>query len=293
MLLQEVISWLIPRDGCVYVDCNLGMGGHAAALLEASAPSGRLIGIDWDEEAVESARRNLKSYGERLEICHDNFSNVDEIIQDAGFAGVDGILLDLGFSSLQLEQGKRGFSFQLNEPLDMRMDIRRTVTAADLLNRCTEEELANIFYRYGEERQARRIAAHVVDFRQKEELQTTGQLVSLVKKAVPKRYHPKNIHVATKVFQALRIAVNEELDNLERVLVRGAGCLNPGARLCVISFHSLEDRLVKNIFSSRADLKVLTRKPVRPGIEEISGNPRARSARMRIAAKRYEEVNDA
>lgn len=275
-----------PRDGGIYVDCNLGMGGHTAALLEASAPSGKVIGLDWDEDAVAGARRNLKSYGERVEIIRCNFSEIGEVVEAAGLAGVDGILLDLGFSSLQLEESGRGFSFQRSEPLDMRMDIRKAVTAADLLNSCTQEELADMFYKYGQERQSRRIAARIVDFRKKEKIRTTDQLVSIIEKAVPRRFHPKNIHVATKVFQALRIAVNEELDNLEKVLEQGGKWLKPGGRFCVISFHSLEDRLVKSIFLARPDLEVITRKPVKPGSEEISSNPRARSARLRVAAKK-------
>lgn len=275
-----------PRDGGIYVDCNLGMGGHTAALLEASAPSGKVIGLDWDEDAVAGARQNLKAYGERVEIIRRNFSEISEVVEAAGLAGVDGILLDLGFSSLQLEESGRGFSFQRSEPLDMRMDIRKSVTAADLLDSCTQEELADMFYKYGQERQSRRIAARVVDFRKKEKIRTTDQLVSIIEKAVPRRFHPKNIHVATKVFQALRIAVNEELDNLEKVLEQGSKWLKPGGRFCVISFHSLEDRLVKSIFLARPDLEVVTRKPVQPGSEEISSNPRARSARLRVAAKK-------
>ncbi|MFO7760555.1 MAG: 16S rRNA (cytosine(1402)-N(4))-methyltransferase RsmH [Desulfobia sp.] len=286
VLLNEVVCWMSPRNGGVYVDCNLGTGGHTAAILDASSPAGRVIGIDWDKDAVENARQNLESYGERLEIFHTNFSRIDEVLERVGVDSVDGILLDLGFSSLQLEKSGRGFSFQRSEPLDMRMDVRKSVTAADLLNNCTQEELADMFYRYGQEKQARRIAAHIVSFRQKEVISTTEQLVSIVGKAVPRRFHPKNIHVATRVFQALRIAVNEELDNLEKVLGYGSKLLKPGARFCAISFHSLEDRLVKNIFLSRSDLQVLTRKPVKSGIEEISSNPRARSARLRVAAKR-------
>jgi len=286
VLLNEVVYWMSPRDGAVYVDCNLGAGGHTAAILDASSPAGRVIGIDCDKDAVESSRQNLKSYGERLEIFHTNFSRIDEVVVTAGLDSVDGILLDLGLSSLQLEKSGRGFSFQRSEPLDMRMDVRKPVTAADLLNNCTQEELADMFYRYGQERQARRIAAHITSFRQKEEISTTEQLVAIVGKAVPRRFHPKNIHVATRVFQALRIAVNEELDNLEKVLECGSRLLKPGARFCVVSFHSLEDRLVKNIFTSQPDLQILTRKPVKSGIEETSSNPGARSARLRVAAKR-------
>ena len=196
---------------------------------------------------------------------------------------IDGLLLDLGLSSLQLDKSGRGFSFKGSEPLDMRMDERVRLTAAELVNKASEDDLADIFYYYGEERQARRIADWIVKARKQKVINTTDQLVDIVYHAVPRRFHPKKIHVATKVFQGLRIAVNRELENLKKILEDGAALLTPGARFCVISFHSLEDRMVKQAFRENPSLKVLTKKPVLPSAEECSRNPRARSAKLRVA----------
>ena len=204
---------------------------------------------------------------------------------ELGIGTIDGLLLDLGLSSLQLDASGRGFSFKGSEPLDMRMDQRQATTAAELVNKASEEELADIFFYYGEERQARRIAEEIVEARRKEKIVSTDQLVALVDRAIPKRFHPKKIHVATKVFQALRIAVNRELDSLERILADGATLLAPGARFCVISFHSLEDRLVKQAFRENPLLEVVTPKPLTPGRAECLRNPRARSAKLRVAAR--------
>jgi len=205
---------------------------------------------------------------------------------EVGVVEVDGILIDIGLSSLQLDQGGRGFSFQRDEPLDMRMDIRRKITAATLLASCSEEELADIFFYYGEERQARPIAAEIVRARTREEIATSKQLVSIVARAVPKRFHPKRIHVATKVFQALRIAVNTELENLAGILDTAVAYLKPGGRFCVISFHSLEDRMVKRKFRESSELEIITARPIQPGADEIARNPRARSARLRVACRK-------
>jgi 16S rRNA (cytosine1402-N4)-methyltransferase len=284
VLLEEVVAWLSPVSGGLYVDGNLGLGGHSRAILEASAPNGRVIGFDWDDEALSLARKNLAHFGERVIYVRRNFAELDEVLKEFQLSMVDGILLDLGLSSLQLDVSGRGFSFQGSEPLDMRMDSRRGETAADLLNDCSEEELADILYYYGEERQARRIAAFIVEARKKERFSTTSQLVSTIEKAVPRRFRPNKIHVATRTFQALRIAVNTELENLEKILTHGSDYLRPGGRFCVISFHSLEDRLVKRQFSSNNALQVLTPKPVVASEEEIRMNPRSRSAKMRVAA---------
>ncbi|MBC8318631.1 MAG: 16S rRNA (cytosine(1402)-N(4))-methyltransferase RsmH [Desulfobulbaceae bacterium] len=284
VLLEEVVSWLSPVSGGIYVDGNLGLGGHTRAILEASNPDGRVIGFDWDSEALSLARANLASYGERVIYVRRNFAELEEALKEIHYAMVDGILLDLGLSSLQLDSSGRGFSFQGSEPLDMRMDTRRGETAADLLNHCSEEELADILYYYGEERQARRIAEFIVEERRKEKFSTTRQLVSIIEKAVPRRFRPKKIHVATRTFQGLRIAVNGELDNLEKILTDGVQYIRPGGRFCVISFHSLEDRLVKRQFSSNNALRVLTPKPVIAGDAEKDMNPRSRSAKMRVAA---------
>ncbi len=283
VLLEEVIHWLVPVDGGIYVDANLGMGGHSAIILKKSSPSGRVIGFDWDRDAIELARVNLAPFGSRVTFVRSNFVRVKDVLGEQGIEGVNGLLLDLGLSSLQLDRPERGFSFREKGFLDMRMDDRAGITAADLLNGEAEAELADLFYYYGGERQARRIAAYVVQERRQGKIVTTDQLAYLVARAVPKRFHPKKIHVATRVFQALRIAVNRELENLEKILADVADILLPRGRVCIISFHSLEDRLVKRAFRDNANLQVLTRKVVTPGADEIRINPRSRSARLRVA----------
>jgi len=285
VLLDEVLEFLHPRRGGIYVDGNLGLGGHAAAVLEKSTPDGKLVGLDWDDRALSQARLNLAEFGERAICVRSNFAEMETVLDGLGIGGVDGILLDLGLSSLQLDGGERGFSFRGSEPLDMRMDDRSPETAADLLNQLSREELADMFYYFGEERQARPIAAMVVADRIKRPFVTTDQLVDTVERAVPRRFHPRKIHVATRVFQALRIAVNRELDNLVKILASGVELLKPGGRFCVISFHSLEDRLVKRAFAEDQRLQVITRKPVRPKEGECQRNPRARSAKLRVAER--------
>ena len=283
VLLEEVIHWLAPVDGGIYVDANLGMGGHSAAILKKSSPSGRVIGFDWDKDAIELARVNLAPFGSRVTFVRSNFIRVKDVLGEQGIKGVNGLLLDLGLSSLQLDRPARGFSFRGKGFLDMRMDDRNGVTAADLINGEDEAELADLFYYYGGERQARRIAAHVVKERRQGRIVTTDQLADLVARAIPKRFHPKKIHVATRVFQALRIAVNRELENLEKILADVTDILLPRGRVCIISFHSLEDRLVKRAFRDNADLQVLTKKAVTPGTDERQVNYRSRSAKLRVA----------
>jgi len=286
VLLEEAVAALAPVSGGVYVDGNLGFGGHSRAILLASAPAGRVIAFDWDAEAIARAGELLAGFGDRLVLIHENFASMKEALHRRQIHQVDGILLDLGISSYHVDSSGRGFSFLKDEPLDMRMDTRRQLTARDLVNRLSEQELADIIYYYGEERQARRIASFLVEARRKKKIATSAELAPIVAAAVPKRFHPRRIHVATRTFQALRIAVNGELDNLRQVLEDGVELLKPAARFCVISFHSLEDRLVKNFFRSHAGLDVLTPRPVTPGPGEIAGNPRSRSARMRAATRR-------
>lgn len=283
VLLQETMELLQPSAGGVYVDGNLGLGGHCGEILRRSSPDGRVVAFDCDGVALAVARQRLAPFGERLTACHRNFTEMGVALAELGIEAVDGILLDLGVSSLQLDTPGRGFSFRSGGPLDMRMDPSRGETAGDLLNHLPEEDLADIFYHFGEERQARRIAAAVVELRHREPLVTTDQLASLVERAIPRKFHPRDIHVATRVFQALRIAVNRELDNLVEVLTAGSRLLKEGGRFCVISFHSLEDRLVKRAFQADLRLRVLTRKPVRPTEQECQENPRSRSARLRAA----------
>ncbi len=273
----------------------MGGGGHARGILVASTPDGELLGIDADPLAVALAGERLAEFGGRVTLVQGNFADLEEIALEHGFSPVDGILLDLGLSSLQLEAAGRGFSFQLDGPLDMRFDPSRTTTAADLVNDLSVEELASILSRYGEEPQARRIARAIVAERP---INTTGELAALVKRTVGRR---RRIHPATRTFQALRIAVNEELECLAKALPQALGLLMPGGRLVVISFHSLEDRLVKKFFrresrdcicppeapvctcGHRATLGIVTRKPIRPSAEEVAANPRSRSAKLRIA----------
>jgi 16S rRNA (cytosine1402-N4)-methyltransferase len=286
VLLEECMHFLAPGPKKVFVDGTLGLGGHSAALLARSGPDGRVIAFDWDENALARSARRLVAFADRLTIVRRNFAEFAETLAELGVDEVDGILLDVGLSSLQLDHGGRGFSFRQDELLDMRMDNRRKVTAQSLLACCREEELADIFYYYGDERQARPIARAIVEHRVKESLRTTGQLVDVVFRAIPKRFHPKKIHVATKVFQALRIAVNSELENLAGAVDAGVRCLKPGGIFCVISFHSLEDRVVKRKFRENQLLEVLTSRPVTPSPQEVAANPRSRSARLRVARKK-------
>ncbi len=285
VLLDECIAFLNPQPGKVYMDGTMGLGGHSEGILEASSPDGCLIAFDWDGAAIDKSRERLARFGKRLTIVRRNFSEIKEGLGDCTIERVDGILIDIGLSSLQLDIGGRGFSFQQDEPLDMRMDVRQSVTAASILANCKEQELADILYYYGEEKQARRIASCVVEARKQQPIETSKQLVDLVVKAVPKRFHPKRKHVATLVFQALRIAVNTELENLAAILDQAAAHLNPGSRFCVISFHSLEDRMVKRKFRENDKFKVLTKKPVMASEEEKEVNPRSRSARLRVAER--------
>ncbi len=285
VMVEEVINCLQPDSAGVYVDGTLGLGGHSQAILEYTAPSGRVIGFEWDREAAAFATDRLRGFGDRLQVVRSSYADMVAELKTMGIDGVDGVLVDLGVSSLQFDRGERGFSFQTDAPLDMRMNLDAEMTAADIVAKADVGELADIFYHYGEERQARRIARYICEARGQEPVRTTFQLAELVKKAVPRRFHPDRIHVATKVFQALRIAVNRELDNLVRLLDEAPKILRQGASFCVISFHSLEDRIVKQAFRNSERLQVLSNKPVEPGVEEVRLNPRARSARLRKAIK--------
>ena len=286
VLPAETMDWLDPRPGGLYVDGTLGMGGHSEAILQCSAPDGRLLALEWDEAAIALSRERLQGFGDRLTIVRENFAALPQVLERLGVAEIDGLLIDIGLSSLQLDRGERGFSFQKDEYLDMRMDQRRSETAADILARAGAEELADILYYYGDEQQARPIARAIVAARAQGPIMKSAQLASVVAHAVPRRFHPKKIHVATKTFQALRVAVNRELENLGAILDGAIPFLAPGARFCVITFHSLEDRLVKRKFREHADLEVLTSRPVQAGARELARNPRARSAKLRVAARR-------
>lgn len=283
VMYNEVLAYLQPKNGRVYADATLGLGGHTEAVLKASAPNGRVIGFEWDNEAAILAAGRLQPFGDRVTIIHASYADMAVELIGLGVESVDGILADLGVSSLQLDRPERGFSFRKDAPVDMRMNPESAIDAAAILAGVTENELADIFYHYGEERQARRIAAHLCKARASSRIRTTRQLADLVAEAVPRRFHPEKIHVATRVFQALRIAVNRELDNLVRLLTDGPDFLRPGAAFCIISFHSLEDRIVKQAF--RRDGRLRPGKPVRPTEEEVATNPRARSATLRCAVR--------
>lgn len=301
VLLDETLHWLNLRRGGVYVDATLGAGGHAEAILERIIPGGRLIGIDRDEAAVEAAAARLGRFGEAVVIVRDNYAALKAILARQGLDRVDGVLFDLGASSMQFNDPGRGFSFQQSGPLDMRMDRREPQTAADLVNHLGERELADLIWRYGEERRSRRIARAIVRSRP---LQTTAELAEVVAGSIPRRQWPRGIHPATRTFQALRIALNDELLNLEKALPDAAEVLREAGRLCAITFHSLEDRTIKHTFlrlsrgctcppgasactcGGKTWLTILTRKPVLPSAAEILRNPRARSAKLRAAERR-------
>ena len=283
VLLNETILLLAPVDGGIYVDGTLGLGGHTEKILQTCGPSGRVIGFEWDDNALELATKRLAPFGLRFSSQHRSYSEIMDGLTEMKIKRVDGLLLDLGVSSLQFDNKTRGFSFQTDGPLDMRMDKRGRTTAEAIINNFSKDDLADIFYYFGEERQARRIAEHIVAERQKEQISTTSHLARIISRAIPKKFHPRKIHVATKSFQALRIAVNKELDNLSVFLDTVTKILKPGGRVCIITFHSLEDRLVKWKFKDNPLLHVLTKKPVTPDIEETKINPRARSAKLRAA----------
>jgi 16S rRNA (cytosine1402-N4)-methyltransferase len=297
-LLDEVIAGLQPQRGGDFVDCTVGLGGHAAAILEKISPLGRLLGIDADPEAIKISQDKLSDYGEAVTLVNDNFVNLEAICRRYHFHPVDGILFDLGVSSLQLDTAERGFSFHLDAPPDMRFDPGQGLTASDIANSFSEQELAKLIERYGEERHSRRIAQHIV---QNRPIATTVELARLVEQVLGGKR--AKIHPATRTFMALRIAVNSELQNLELALKQTPNLLRPGGRLTVISYHSLEDRIVKQFMRYAASsclcppgtvicrcghvptLKLISRKVIKPTSLEIESNPRSRSAKLRIAER--------
>ncbi len=281
VMVNEVIEGLQPRVGGYFVDCTLGLGGHAQAILEKISPSGKLLGIDADSEAIKVAQNNLYHYSEEVTLVNDNFANLETICKTHDFYPVDGILFDLGVSSMQLDTAQRGFSFRREALLDMRFDPMQELTASDIVNTFPERELASIIKQYGEERHAQRIARHIVHSRPITSTLRLAQIVEQVLGGKRRRIHP-----ATRTFMALRIAVNKELDNLKLALEQTVTLLRPQGRLVVISYHSLEDRIVKEFMRSKAgdrDLKLISRKVIRPTSLETESNPRSRSAKLRIA----------
>jgi 16S rRNA (cytosine1402-N4)-methyltransferase len=287
VMSSEVLYWLLGDGRKIFLDCTVGYSGHAEKLLEGSGPDGRLVGLDRDRSAIEASRQRLSRFGARAILIHGHFMELKQHLSEQGLAQVDGIIFDLGVSSPQLDEPARGFSFQNEGPLDMRMDQSMGGTAADLINRWPEAQLADAIYQFGEERFSRRIARAIVRARERHPLGTTKELVSVIEGAVPANYRHGRLHCATRTFQALRISVNQELDCLEPALCDAVDVLSPGGRLCVISFHSLEDRIVKHTFralSGKEDpaLVVLTKKPQVSTREESDRNPRSRSAKLRV-----------
>lgn len=286
VLTAEVLQHLRPERGGVFVDCTVGLGGHSRALLEAGAT--RVVGLDRDRHALAAARETLAPWGDRVVLVHADYRAIDDVLDRHEIPLVDGALADLGVSSMQLEAAGRGFSFQRDEPLDMRMDTSTGDTAADLVARSSERDLADAIFTYSEERFARRIARAIVEARIEEPIVTTGQLAAIVRRSVPRRGYTR-IDPATRTFQALRIWVNRELEGLDRFIEAAARRLRAGCRLVVITFHSLEDRIVKHTLRalerSQQAMKVLTKKPIVPSDDEVRRNPRARSAKLRAAER--------
>ncbi len=298
VLYQRVLHALKPSAGGRYIDGTIGAGGHSFGILEASSPDGQVLGIDLDPKALELVQDRLAEFGDRLHLRHGSYRDLDVYADELGWKTVDGLLLDLGVSSMVLNDAQRGFSFRLNGPLDMRFDPTQATTAADLVNSLPERELADLIVRYGEEPHARRVAKAIVEARP---LGTTNELAELISRVVPRGR--RKIHPATRTFQALRIAVNDELNALEDGLELAIDRIRPGGRIAVISFHSLEDRLVKRKYQQesvdcicpadqlvctcdhQARLRVITKRPLRPDTLELESNPRARSAKLRVAER--------
>lgn len=303
VLPTEVIRYLAPAAGETFVDATIGMGGHASLIAERLGPSGTLLGIDLDESALALAGENLSFFSGRLLLRQGNYEDLAVFLQEEKLPAPDGILFDLGVSSLQLDQGGRGFSYWQDAPLDMRMNVSQKLSAAELINRASQEELTRIIREYGEESWASRIAQFIVNERQRNPILTTHHLVKIIKAAVPAGARRRGPHPARRTFQALRIAVNRELETLKNGLVAGVNSLAPGGRMAVISFHSLEDRIVKKIFREKArrcqcppglpvcrcdgrpKIEILTPRPVIPSPEEKKANNRSRSAKLRAVRK--------
>lgn len=289
VLEKELLKYLSPGPNENFIDCTLDGGGHTALILEKNGPEGKVLGIEWDRELIRTVKAD-----KRLILVNDSYVHLEEIVEKNNFGPVSGILFDLGLSAWHLEESGRGFSFQRNEPLDMRYDAKiqfqngNGLTVREIVNKFSIIAIEKVLKEYGEEIFAKRIAQKIIEERKIMPIETTFQLVEIVKKATPDWYHRRRIHFATRAFQALRIAVNDELNNIKRALPQALKVLAPAGRIAVISFHSLEDGIVKNFFrdnSKQGHLKILTKKPVRPSYKEIKLNPRSRSARLRAAVK--------
>ena len=303
VLAVQTLAALAPKSGGVYIDGTLGGAGHSSLILEQSAPDGFLLGIDRDDDALQAASERLAPFAGRFTLVKGNFADMDELARQSGIDAADGVLLDIGVSSYQLDEGSRGFSYNQDAPLDMRMDRSQGLTAEQLVNEASAEELTRILYEYGEEKWAARIAEFISAERSRGRIESSGRLVEIIKKAVPAGARDKDQHPAKRTFQALRIAVNGELEALSAGLEAAIGLLRPGGRLAVITFHSLEDRIVKDCFrlhatdcicpprqpvctcGHKADIKLYNRKPITADDKELADNPRSRSANLRVAVK--------
>lgn len=304
VLLNECIEGLKIKEDGIYVDGTLGGGGHSLEIVKRLGESGRLIGIDQDTDALKAASERLKDYSDKVTYVHSNFENVRQVLNDLGIEKADGFLIDIGVSSFQLDEAGRGFSYMQDAPLDMRMNSENELSAYDVVNNYSEEALDNVIFGYGEERWAKRIAQFIVAEREKKPIETTFELVDVIKKAIPKGARKDGPHPAKRTFQAIRIEVNRELEILEKTIDDMTDLLNPGGRLCVITFHSLEDRIVKNAFRKQENpctcppefpvcvcgkkpkAKIITRKPILPSEEELEVNHRSRSAKLRILERK-------
>ena len=303
VMAEEVVNYLVTRKDGLYVDATLGLGGHTKSILQFTNYQSRVVGLDVDEEAISIASNNLSKYKSNVFLQNSNFSEIDRALLDLEIGEVDGIVADLGMSSFQIDSSERGFSFIRDEHLDMRMDLRLRFTAYDLVNEMSVDEISKVLKVYGEERWSRRIAKRIVQTRKEKPISTSAELAKLVYEAIPNKFHPTRIHPATKTFQAFRIAVNHELDNIEKFIGKAIPFLKSGGRIVIISFHSLEDRLVKNLFrrlssscicppdlpmcgcGKKSELNILTRTPLVPSEAEVANNPRSRSAKMRVGEK--------
>lgn len=304
VLLDECIENLNIKEDGVYVDCTMGGAGHSKEIVKRLSDKGLFIGFDQDKNAIATAKERLSEYSDRVKFVHSNFENIKEELEKLGIDKIDGVLADLGVSSHQLDEADRGFSYMHDAPLDMRMDIRQSFSAYDVVNTYSEEDLARIIRDYGEDNWAKRIAKFIVEERQNKPIENTGELVEVIKKAIPKKARIDGPHPAKRTFQAIRIEVNNELGVINKMIRDAVSMMNKGGRVCIITFHSLEDRIVKNEFKELSlscicppalpicqcdkvsEVKVITRKPILPSDEEIEMNPRARSAKLRVAEKK-------
>lgn len=285
VLIKEVLEYLDPKPGENFIDCTVGQGGHARTILEKTGPDGKILGIDQDPEQIEICRKNLLDFEERIILVNSSYTKLKEIVKEHNFKA-DGILLDLGMSSYHIDESGRGFSLKKDEPLDMRYNPEDTLTAKEIVNTYPVEEIERILREYGEERFAKKISEEIA--KERGEIKSTFQLVEIIRRAIPSKFRQERIHFATRTFQALRIATNKELENIENVLPQLLEVLKENGRIAIISFHSLEDRIIKNFFRDKSKeniLKILTKKPITVSFEEKKQNPRSRSAKLRVIIK--------